>query len=80
VEIQASILSTARSSAFEVKFSEIKHLFISEVRVIDVNKLLDSDADSFIRILNTGAYWKTFLEARTNKAKRKIIERNVAAS
>jgi hypothetical protein len=71
----ARTLSTSRSSAFQVKFSEIKHLFVGDIDVIDVNKLSDDDIDSVIKILNTGAYWKNFPEARTVQSKRRIIEK-----
>ena len=71
----ARLCSTARSSAFEVKFSEIRHLFSAEVKVIDINKLTETDIDSLIKILDTGAYWRNFPDARTMRAKRRIIER-----
>lgn len=72
----ARILTTSRSSAFQVKFSEIRHLFPPDVQVIDVNKLGDEDVGSLIKILNTGAYWSKFPEVRTEKSKRNIVERN----
>lgn len=69
------IVSTSRSSAFEVKFSDIRHLF-SDVKVVDANKLIDvPDIQSLVQILNAGAYWKNFPNARTDSDKRRIIER-----
>src|SRR5271166_2815527 len=72
----ARMVLTCRSSAFEVKMSEIRHLFSPDVRVVDINKLSSDDIDNLIAILNTGAYWLNFPNARTNLQKRRIIEKN----
>ena len=72
----ARTLVTCRSSAFEVKIAEIRHLFPPETKVIDINKLSYEDVENLIPILSAGAYWHNFPNTRTNVQKRRIIEKH----
>ncbi len=72
---KARIVTTARSSAFEVKLSDIRHLFGADIKVLDTNKLRDEDISSLIEILDSGAYWKEFPRTRSKADKRRLIEK-----
>ncbi|MGY3588272.1 hypothetical protein ACVIGB_002767 [Bradyrhizobium sp. USDA 4341] len=73
---RARIVLTARSSAFEIKLTELRHVVPKSTVEFDVNKILEVDVAALIRILNSGAYWSNFPKAKTSSDKEKIIARD----
>lgn len=72
---KAIVVVTARTSAFEVKTSDVRHLFSSDVAVFDANRLHDDDVVSLIKILDSGAYWARFENVRSAADKTRFIEK-----
>lgn len=73
---QSRVILTGRSAAFDVKTSDIRHLFSDNIQVFDVNKLRDNDIEDLIKVLDAGAYWSQFPKARTKRDKKAIVERD----
>lgn len=73
---RARIVLTARSSAFEIKLTELRHVVPKSTKEFDANKILNVDIAGLIRTLNSGAYWSNFPKAKSSIDKERIIERD----
>lgn len=70
------IIITTRTSAFDLKSSEIRAIIDESAAVYPVDKLKAPDIDSAIKILDHGGYWGKLSGVRSQREKRVYIEKN----